>query len=489
MNFTNKIKKFLISPKTVISLIIITLVACLIGFFIPQITDKSPSYFALWKERSPYTFRIVDRLQLNRVYTSFWFLSLVVFMTVALGYSLYSQIKKNIQPKSPHPPFTQHRTGAGFTKGGLEGIIREKVKLSEQIMRTFKKRRYRLSGFYSENQQLVFTKNSIGRWSGVIFHLGLLLVIMSAITVLCFQKRGFVQLIEGDLFNGKENNFLVNNKGVFAGEFDTGFKTHLSKITHSYWEKGELKFLESAVTIIKGKETINNKLSINNPLLINDTNIYQSYDYGYTLSFVLKKPSGEEVVSHFNIDRAPTVYKPAIGKTDFPTTFYIFKMKFYPDVTNKSFYLTKPIVYLTVFEKETFMSQRDTKDNENNPPSPPFAKGGMGGLSEEKVVFDGLIIPGNAIKIKEDILYFADTRYWSGLTFVKNPGMFIAYIGFTIGILGCALMFLFPYKEIYLTLNTETGLYNITGTTKRYHAIFKEEMDEIKKEIVTMSNP
>ncbi|MBI4654193.1 MAG: tetraacyldisaccharide 4'-kinase [Nitrospirae bacterium] len=32
---------------------------------------------------------------------------------------------------------------------------------------------------------------------------------------------------------------------------------------------------------------------------------------------------------------------------------------------------------------ETFMSQRDTKDNENNPPSPPFSKGGMGGFPGE----------------------------------------------------------------------------------------------------------
>ncbi|MEW6417019.1 MAG: glycosyltransferase [Nitrospirota bacterium] len=34
-------------------------------------------------------------------------------------------------------------------------------------------------------------------------------------------------------------------------------------------------------------------------------------------------------------------------------------------------------------DNETFMSQRDAKGNENNPPSPPFGKGGMGGFSDE----------------------------------------------------------------------------------------------------------
>jgi cytochrome c biogenesis protein ResB len=380
----------------------------------------------------------------------------VVLITASLGYSLYLQVKRNLKQNTEHRTCLPDRQ-AQNSDPRLQTINSFTAEHRDRIRAVFKKRRYRECKSLSNAQKMVFTKNSIGRWSGVIFHLGLLLVIMSAIAVLCFQQRGFVQLIEGDLFDGKENNFLVKNKGVFAGEFDAGFKTHLSKLTHGYWEKGEIKFLESAVTIIKGEETINKKLSINYPLLINGTNIYQSYDYGYTLSFVLKKPSGEEALSHFNIDRAPTVYKPAIGETDFPTTFYLFEMKFYPDVTNKSFYLTKPILYLTVFE-------------ENNR------------------VFSGLIIPGNAVKIKEDILYFADTRYWSGLTFIKNPGMFIAYIGFTIGILGCALMFLFPCKEIHLTLNTETGLFNITGTTKRYHAIFKEEMDEIKTELRTIKN-
>ncbi|GBE06052.1 MAG TPA: hypothetical protein ENH45_06080 [Nitrospirae bacterium] len=434
-----KIKRFLISPRTVISLIIITLIACVIGFLVPQITDKSPSYFELWKEKNIYTFRIVDRLQLNRVYTSVWFLSLVVLITVSLGYSLCLQVKKNIRQGREHKARKKkHKPFSG----------------PDRIMKIFKKRRYRLSGVYSDDQKLIFTKNSIGRWGGVIFHLGLLLVIISAIAVLCFQKSGFVQLMEGDLFDGKETGFLVKDRGVFAGEFNAGFKTHLSKLVHTYWDGGELKFLESSVRIIREPGITDKKISVNDPLFIDDTNIYQSNNYGYTLSFILKKPAGEEVLTHFNIDRAGDIKQPATGKSDFPLSPYIFKMKFLPDVTSKSFYLTKPILYLTVSE------------------------GGS-------VVFNGLIIPGNAVKIEEDILYFTGVRYWSGLLFVNNPGMSGAYIGFIIGIFGIAVMFLLPYKEIHLTLDTDTGLYGIAGMTKRYGAIFKEEMDEIKTEIVT----
>ncbi|MEK6576181.1 MAG: RiPP maturation radical SAM C-methyltransferase [Nitrospirota bacterium] len=45
-----------------------------------------------------------------------------------------------------------------------------------------------------------------------------------------------------------------------------------------------------------------------------------------------------------------------------------------------------PIPKGVAYRNETFMSQRDTKDNENNPPSPPFNKGGMGGFSDENEV-------------------------------------------------------------------------------------------------------
>ncbi len=449
-----KIKRFLISPKTIISLIIITLIACLTGFFIPQITDKSPSYFEIWKEKNIYTFRIVDRLQLNRVYTSFWFLTLVVLITASLGYSIYLQVKKNRkQSKAQSAKGIAQRpvpSGAEGAKNTEESVFTTEDR--NRIREILKKRQYREHKTLSSGQKLIFTKNSIGRWGSVIFHSGLLLVIISAFIALSFQQRGFVQLIEGETFDGRDSGFLVKNMGMFKKDFNTGFKTRLSGFSQTYWENKQVRFIESSLVVSGDEQLTKRMLSVNNPLVVKGTKVYQSLNYGYALSFMLEKPTEEKVLTHFTIDRAAEIKKPAFGKSDFPTTDYIFEMKFLPDVSNKSFYLTKPILYLTVFE-------------------------------EDRPVFNGLIIPGNAVKIKEDILYFVDVRYWSGLIFTKNPGIFIAYIGFATGIIGMGIMFLLPYKEIHLAFDTDLGLYDITGITKRYHALFKEEMDEIKKEL------
>ncbi|MBI4697520.1 MAG: cytochrome c biogenesis protein ResB [Nitrospirae bacterium] len=435
----DKIKQFLISPKTTIVLILIVLIACVTGFFVPQITDKSPSFFELWKERSPYIFRIVDRLQLDRVYTSCWFLCLVVLIIASLGYSLYIQVKRIVKQG------TKNRTQNSELRDQITDNDRDRIRT------VFKKWRYHEHISANNKQQLVFLRNSIGKWGGIIFHLGLFLIIISAIFVLCFQKRGFVQLIEGDLFDGKENNLLVKNHGVFAGEFSAGFKTFLSAFRHNYWEGGDVKLLESEIIIVKDKKEVKKNLRINNPVSVNGVNIYQSNDYGYTLSFVLKKPSKKEIISHFNLDRAANMHEPAIGTTDFPETDYIFKMIFLPDINNKSFYLKNPILYLTA-------------------------------LKSGNVVFDGLIIPGNSIKIKEDILYFSGVRYWSGLIFVENPGMSIAYIGFAIALLGTVVIFIFPYSEITVARDSLSNI-SINGITKKYHALFNEELAEIKKQL------
>ncbi len=436
MAFILKINKFLISPKTIISLITLTLLACAIGFFVPQITDKSPSFFETWRENNIYTYRFVTRLQLHQVYTSYWFLALVCLIAISLLSSIYAQITKNLKYR---------------LKCGIQNT-EYRTQNTDKIKNVLHKKRYREQGFINEGYKLIFTKNSINRWGSVIFHTGLLFVVISAILVLCFQNRGFVQLIEGDTFNGKESNFLVKSRGALAGEYNTGFNTFLSKLDHTYWETGELKHLESDLTIVEDNEQAKKKVSINSPLFIKGTNLYQSNDYGYTLSFVLKKLTGEKVVSHFNIDRASYVRKHAIGKSDYPMSPYIVEMKFLPDLEKKSFYLNKPIVYLNIAE----------------------------GLRK---AFSGLVIPGDAIKIKDDILRFTGVRYWSGLIFVKNPGMSIAYIGFVIIIIGLVIMFLLPYKEIHLSFDPVTKAYNIAGKTKKYEAIFNEELDEIREEI------
>ncbi|UCD34446.1 MAG: cytochrome c biogenesis protein ResB, partial [Nitrospiraceae bacterium] len=178
MDVIEIVKKILISPKTAVSLIVLVLLSCLIGFFVPQIADKSPSFFEQWKDSNAYSYRVVDSLQLNRVFTSPWFLALVLMTALSLTYSLYRQVKRNVihirTQSADHRAQTEEdntliETGRGW------------------INNVFKKRGYREDRRRSNGPRLVFSKNSTGRWGSIIFHAGLVLVIISALIVLCFQ--------------------------------------------------------------------------------------------------------------------------------------------------------------------------------------------------------------------------------------------------------------------------------------------------------------
>ncbi len=490
-------------PKFVITLIVLTFIAALLGAFIPQVSDKSPFYFEEWKLKSPQTFYIVNLLQLNRIYTSVWFLSLVFIIMLSLGYSLYSQVRRNLKRKDFAPP-----VAADWDSIDTKTVIEQ-----ESLIRFMRKKRYKLvhdkkmslrgaktpspviaskakqsdtkchyeqsevissleiaSGYRPRNdlsgriatpfglamtdsgRTFVFSKNYINRWGGVIFHSGLFLIIVAALIGLAFQKRGFVQVMEGEVFSGMHDDFLVKELGVFQKSFDVGFKTQLYKFNHEYWETGQIKDISSSVNIIDKDGRVREKtVGVNSPVKYEGINIYQSFDYGYALTFVLKSPDGSETVTHFLLDRPDRRTKPFVGKTDFPQTPYIFRMKFYSDISMNSFYLGKPILYLQVLK------------GMNNP------------------VFEGLVIPGNVMNIEGNLVRFHSISHWSGLIYVKGVDMSIAYIGFLISCIGASIIFLLPYKEI--CMSHKGYMLSLYGRTNRYKPLFKEEMEEIKKEI------
>ncbi len=426
-------------PKFVITLIVLTLFAAFIGVLVPQVSYKSPSYFETWKLMSPKTFYLVNILQLNRIYTSIWFLGLVCIVLLSLGYSIYLQIKRNLKKKD-----------FALSDNIDSDTIQTRAVLEDESLISFmRKRRYVLKN--KSDGSLSFSKNSINRWGGVIFHSGLFLIIAAALIGLAFQKSGFVQVMEGEVFSGSNSDFLIKDTGLFSKSLDTGFKILLSGFQHTYWDTGDVKSLESSVGVIQGNTTTDHTIAVNSPLTTNGVTVYQSSNYGYALSFLLKKPAGEQVVTNFLLDKPDRIGRPAVGKSDFKTTDYLFDMTLYPDITKPSFYPSKPILYLRVIDRGT-------------------------------PVFEGLLIPGQAVKVKNDILLFAAIRSWSGLIFAENIGANIAYAGFALAVAGMIINYLLPYKEVRLRALGGSAI-AISGTAKKYPALFDEELDAIKAEL------
>jgi len=424
-------------PRFIITLIILTLLAALIGVMVPQLSDRSPSYFERWKMKSPITFYIVNTLQLDGVYTSVWFLILVFIILLSLGYSIYLQILRSFKRKQFIPP----------AEDGWDSIDTLYTVEPDSLIRFMGKKGYVLKN--KNDALLIFSKNSFSRWGAAIFHSGLFLLIVAAVIGLAFQKRGFVQLMEGDVFSGRHDDFLVRELGVFQRHFDTGFKTYLSRFRQEYWDTDQIKAISSSLVLIDDNgNTHEHTLSVNRLVRYNGINIYQSFNYGYTLSFVLKMPDGREIITHFMLDRPDKKTKPFAGTSDFPETPYIFNMKFYPDISMNSFYLGRPILNLRVLK-------------------------GVG-----RMVFDGLIIPGDVVNVDGNLLRFFNISSWSGFIYVKGIDMSAAYLGFFISCLGATIMFLLPHKEVFIS--QKGPVLSLYGRTNRYKPLFLYELERIK---------
>lgn len=97
-------------------------------------------------------------------------------------------------------------------------------------------------------------------------------------------------------------------------------------------------------------------------------------------------------------------------------------------------------------ENETFMPHSGTKDNKNNPPSPPFNKGGMGGFSDEKVEISIIIISYNTVDLIGDCL--------DSIEAIKNCSKEIFVVD-NASIDGSAIFIKNNYPSVHLIANIE----------------------------------
>ncbi|MBU4242705.1 MAG: cytochrome c biogenesis protein ResB, partial [Nanoarchaeota archaeon] len=383
-----KVKRFLLSRKTVLSLICAVGISCLAGSTIPQITTKNPQFFEAWKTESPRLYYVIDLLQLSQVYTSIWFLILIAIIAFSLVCSVYYQSKALIKSKVLAQREITERSFKDFLSLRLvQGSGIRDQGLARKIKRIFKARGYRLYLAAEESRCFLFGKNRIGRWGSVIFHVGLLICILAALYGLAFQKRGFIQLKTADTFHGKDEDWKAKSLGFFAGDFDPGFQVYLNKFTPTYWENDQIRNLESSLTITDAKtEAGKFLLSPAGPIRFKGTKVYQSTHYGYSLGFILKKEGRKKVLTDFLLDIPAKKDKPHEGKMDFPTTDYILNMKFYPNLIEPSFYATLPGVDLIITEK-----------------------------GEQQ--FKGRVLFSQRARLNnKDSLSFVRIRYWTGLT-------------------------------------------------------------------------
>ncbi|MDA8244858.1 MAG: cytochrome c biogenesis protein ResB [Elusimicrobia bacterium] len=425
-------RKLLVSPRTALALMGAIAAACCAASFVPQIADSSPAVIGAWRSASPLTYRLAGVLRLDRIYTSPWFLLLVAAAGVVLAYSVRLQFRGCLSGLA----------GSGAPAVQFPGQGRLSAALSA--------RGY--SMLPASAGEARFAANRPGRWGSPVFHLGLLLVIVAAFLTFAFQQRGFVQLIEGEVFDGAAADFLTVNNGPLAGRFLVPFSLRMNKLEQAYWGNGQPRDFGSRVDFLEESgRPAPALISVNNPFRRRGVTVYQSPYYGYSVSLALKRPAGAETLTHFLLDRAAVPSRPAVGGADFPGTGYLFWLEFLPDAAGRSFFVKDPVLKARVTE---------------------------GG----RVVFDGPVPMDGTVRVGADSLRVAAVRGWSGLVFVRDRWQGLAYAGLGLCVLGAALMFLLPYRELAVAL-PDAGEAVVRAVSGREMDLLREEARDIEAEL------
>ncbi len=369
MSLFYKTKHFLLRPKNVVLLIALITLSIVISSVMPQRGFRGEEYFETLSNRHPVFTDAITFLQLDQVYSSVWFLCLIGILWLTLIITSWDQSR----------------------------ALFNHIKSHEQKLPLH---------FYMAK-------------SGVfLFHLSLVLIVTTAIYGLAFFQRGYVKLIEGETFEASKGSWSETTVGFFANKMTLDFNIILTRFKVDYWKNNEEKSLSSNLLLENqdSEKPVNAQLNLSEPFEYNDVTLYQGNEFGYSLTYVLSSNKKRPVATHFLLNATGKKYEAVKGKNDFPTTPFIFDIRFWPDVTTPSYFLNNPGVDLEVSDKG-------------------------------KNLFTGRMLLGDSVTLTEELtLHFFDTRYWTRIIVARNYGIPLLYTGFLLATIGVVLMY-WPYPD------------------------------------------
>lgn len=427
----HKLKRLFLSRKTVLTLIFLILASVVTGYIFPQRFSSSPEMIEKWQYANPFRAHWVDKFGLDHVYSTPWFSVLLFLFLISLTVSTYEQIKIS----------TRKTFGAGISSEG-KAI---KVNASEEeLAASIKKKGY--SQIFKDDEIRRFVKHPWGYWGNVLFHLGIVITIASSLLIFLTQKRGALNLVEGEVYMPGTSWYHENN-GIFAGEFVLPDAVRLDKVVADYWETDQLKQLSTELSFIDIQGRPQKRLlAINNVVSYKGLRVYQSQNYGHAFFVELTDKEGRKnslILRMQNPDRRDS---PSYENFQFEGVPYLLKAKYFVDAEKKSMSSSNPLLVMRLVKNNKIMGEIPLK-------------------------------AGEAGKLGPYSVYLESVLRWSEVIFVDINGMPGIFFGFFIIILGGSLTYFMPPREVYI--KKEDGVVYLVWKATRFENFYKDEFERM----------
>ncbi|OGQ96470.1 MAG: hypothetical protein A2521_09280 [Deltaproteobacteria bacterium RIFOXYD12_FULL_57_12] len=427
----NRLKRFITSRRVVISLIGVAVLELLVGVFFPQRFLTPPATLAAWYAAHPFLERLAGPLGLDHLYTSPLFSLTILLFSISLAVSSYDQFGKAWRLTFGPP---------AATAGDFLAVRHGEAAVSS-LMRA--KGYWRMFG---DEQVQRFVRHPWGYWGRFLLHLGMVLVIVAALTVFLTMKRGLVELYEGQVFTPADA-LAVAETGLLAERLRLPVAVRMASIVTEFWETGDLKQLATVLEFGESGGAIREqRLAINETIRYKGLQVYQSPTAGRAFFLEFVEANGKR---HREILMLPRpLKKDAAGYRDFVFPWLLSRLqtKYYADVGKESLDSERPLFVL-----------RLAADDEK-PAELSLAPGASGTLGPYQV-------------------RLSRTENWAGVIFVEESGMAGVFFGFFVIILGATLIYCTPPRDVVLRRSGDGCL--IGWTAARFAGFYQGEMQEL----------
>ena len=294
-----------------------------------------------------------------------------------------------------------------------------------------------------EENVITASKNSFGKYTVIIIHTGILIVLLGALLGYLFGFKGYINILEGS-----SDNVAVLSTGEFV---PLGFDIKVNRFDVKYYDNTTRpSAFVSDITISKessdndsntsnDNKSLNYILNVNSPLKYEDVSIYQ-HSYGFYLN---KK--GARFLFDVEIDNISKKYEVRFNEsfkirdnlfgkiTDFAPALAVDDDGKFSTMSEE---MVNPAILLEAYSME----------------GDPVLRSWL--LSKQKT--SGDFSKDYGFKMTFDKLYGVQ---YTGLSIKKDPGTAVVYLGFLIISIALILTYLINYTVIFihLTKDEETG--------------------------------
>ncbi len=430
------IKRFLLSRKTVITLIVLLLLFVLISYVIPQRFNSSNLEINRWLSEHPYLSPAVERLGLDHVYTTPWFAGVLALFLLSLFFSSYEQVRMALKKT--------------FKTGVASGVLSHEVRNNEKnINSVLVGSGYRrIRGNRSIKR---FVKHPWGYWGGALFHLGLSISILASLVVVLTEKRGLVYLVEGEAFQPGKRWDLVST-GLLGGELKLPFTVLMKRVKPEFWDTDDLKQVTTEIRLIGDNGAFTDaSIAINNTMNYKGFKIYQGKVFGHAFFVEFQEEGGVGFKTMLLIKIPPKRNMPSYEDFSPPDFPYVVQAKYFTDVSRAVMDGPNPELTLRLLKGREILGKTT------------LTVGQEGTLGNYRI-------------------RLFDVRRWASIIFVKSKGMPGVFLGFFVIILGGIFYYFTPPREIYVK-PVEDGIFVLTWRCSRFRDEYVEEFDMIKERI------